>query len=193
MTFDWYARVSADKPLSQGDIILGCPVAALKDGPYDFSAADAYAGLNKLHEIRAEDIIIVSQACDLEHNKLQEVAVCSHRALSEYKSDWKAAQEKRGQKSNADVWKRHCEDIRKGFVWNLAMIDECPDDALKMSHRIVNFHEIFMLPRALIEAFVKAKGNERLRLLPPYREHLSQGFARFFMRVGLPNDIKRNW
>jgi hypothetical protein len=24
-----------------------------------------------------------------------------------------------------------------------------------------------------------------LRLLPPYREHLSQAFARFFMRVGL--------
>jgi hypothetical protein len=29
----------------------------------------------------------------------------------------------------------------------------------------------------------------RLRLLPPYREHLSQSFARFFMRVGLPVDI----
>ncbi len=29
----------------------------------------------------------------------------------------------------------------------------------------------------------------RLRLLPPYREHLAQGFARFFMRVGLPVDI----
>jgi hypothetical protein len=26
-------------------------------------------------------------------------------------------------------------------------------------------------------------------LLPPYREHLSQAFARFFMRVGLPVDI----
>ena len=28
-----------------------------------------------------------------------------------------------------------------------------------------------------------------LRLLPPYGEHLSQAFARFFMRVGLPVDI----
>jgi len=28
-----------------------------------------------------------------------------------------------------------------------------------------------------------------LRLLSPYREHLSQAFARFFMRVGLPVDI----
>jgi hypothetical protein len=28
-----------------------------------------------------------------------------------------------------------------------------------------------------------------LRLLPPYRKHLSQSFARFIMRVGLPIDI----
>jgi len=27
------------------------------------------------------------------------------------------------------------------------------------------------------------------RRLPPYREHLSQAFARYFMRVGLPQDI----
>jgi hypothetical protein len=28
-----------------------------------------------------------------------------------------------------------------------------------------------------------------LRLCPPYREHLAQAFARFFMRVGLPIPI----
>ena len=32
--------------------------------------------------------------------------------------------------------------------------------------------------------------SDRIRVLPPYREHLSQAFARFFMRVGLPQDIK---
>jgi len=32
--------------------------------------------------------------------------------------------------------------------------------------------------------------NERIRLLPPYREHLSQSFARYFMKVGLPQDIE---
>jgi len=29
-----------------------------------------------------------------------------------------------------------------------------------------------------------------LRMLSPYREHLAQGFARYFMRVGLPHDAK---
>jgi hypothetical protein len=37
-------------------------------------------------------------------------------------------------------------------------------------------------------AHVEKLGN-RLRLCPPYREHLAQAFARFFMRVGLPSDI----
>lgn len=40
----------------------------------------------------------------------------------------------------------------------------------------------FLRKRALLD-------SRRLRLLPPYREHLSQAFARFFMRVGLPVDI----
>jgi len=42
-------------------------------------------------------------------------------------------------------------------------------------------------------AFVRqraARADDRLRLLPPYREHLSQAFARYFMRVGLPQDIR---
>jgi len=33
------------------------------------------------------------------------------------------------------------------------------------------------------------KRENRLRLLPPDREHLAQAFARFFMRAGLPIDI----
>lgn len=36
---------------------------------------------------------------------------------------------------------------------------------------------------------IAQKIESRIRLLPPYREHLSQAFARYFMRVGLPQDI----
>ncbi len=59
--------------------------------------------------------------------------------------------------------------------------------------RIVDFHEVFSLPRAFLEAWLLERGEPRLRLRPPYREHLSQAFARFFMRVGLPTDIKKTW
>jgi hypothetical protein len=31
--------------------------------------------------------------------------------------------------------------------------------------------------------------NDRWRLQPPFLEHFSQAFARFFMRIGLPSAI----
>jgi hypothetical protein len=52
----------------------------------------------------------------------------------------------------------------------------------------VDFRRVFSLPLGFMRGLATAQGN-RLRLLPPYREHLSQSFARFFMRVGLPEDI----
>jgi hypothetical protein len=54
--------------------------------------------------------------------------------------------------------------------------------------RIVDFRRVYSLPLAFVRQRV-AMAGDRLRLLPPYREHLSQAFARFFMRVGLPVDI----
>lgn len=56
--------------------------------------------------------------------------------------------------------------------------------------RIVDFHNVYGVPLEFARRFADGKGK-RLRLLPPYREHLSQAFARFFMRVGLPTDIPK--
>jgi hypothetical protein len=64
---------------------------------------------------------------------------------------------------------------------------DVPD--LPMGVRIVDFGHIFSLPKIYVRQFATSLGP-RLRLCPPYREHLSQAFARFFMRVGLPQDIK---
>jgi len=49
------------------------------------------------------------------------------------------------------------------------------------------------VPRSFLDSLLKQRGHSRFRLLPPYREHLSQAFARFFMRVGLPIPIEKNW
>jgi NADPH:quinone reductase-like Zn-dependent oxidoreductase len=67
--------------------------------------------------------------------------------------------------------------------------DASSPDVLSIPHQVVDFHEVFSLPLDFLTAWVQAKGEPRLRLRPPYREHLSQAFARFFMRVGLPDDI----
>jgi hypothetical protein len=54
--------------------------------------------------------------------------------------------------------------------------------------RIVDFRRIYSLPLTFVRKRA-ARTGAGLRLLPPYREHLSQAFARYFMRVGLPRDI----
>lgn len=53
---------------------------------------------------------------------------------------------------------------------------------------IVQFDHPIVLDKEIIANHL-AQQNSRLRLLPPYREHLAQAFARSFMRVGLPIDI----
>jgi hypothetical protein len=59
------------------------------------------------------------------------------------------------------------------------------EDDPKMNWSIVDFHRLWVLPKDLTTALAKASGK-RLRLVSPYREHLGQEFARYFMRVGLP-------
>jgi len=53
---------------------------------------------------------------------------------------------------------------------------------------VVDFKNVYSINRSTLNDTVKNLKN-RIRLLPPYREHLSQAFARYFMRVGLPQDI----
>ena len=62
--------------------------------------------------------------------------------------------------------------------WNIACVD---------------FHEVFTLPRPVLESLLRNLRLVRPQLLPPYREHLSQAFARFFMRVGWPTPVKKTW
>jgi hypothetical protein len=89
------------------------------------------------------------------------------------------------------AWRGEAKRMKDGRIWNLTMLDkwEPAEGGLSIPHMVVDFHEVFSLPLDFLQAWVRARGQARLRLCPPYREHLSQSFARFFMRVGLPQDI----
>lgn len=79
--------------------------------------------------------------------------------------------------------------ILKGYRHRYTMLAESNQPEAPMGVRIVDFGRIFSLPKAFVRQWASDQGK-RLRLCPPYREHLSQAFARFFMRVGLPQDIE---
>jgi hypothetical protein len=82
---------------------------------------------------------------------------------------------------------------KDGYAWNLSILNQSSVTGLEFEHRIVAFHEVFTLPREFLESLLAARGRDRPRLLAPYREHLSQAFARDFMRVGLPVPVDVAW
>ena len=141
------------------------------------------------------DVVVMTQACDLEQNKVKNVVLCPHRALQDYKGKWAEYMTRvnDGKPPSPKAWKRHCDHLRDGHMWNLAILNHASDETLETDHRVVDFQEIYTVPRQFLESFLAERDQQRLRLLPPYREHLSQAFARFFMRVGLPTAIEVAW
>lgn len=194
----WYDAVAPDIPLTQGDIILDCPIIRWANSPVERfeneTLESLLESLDALYEVAKADVIVMSQACDLEQNKIRDVILCPHISLEKYKEHWEKIREKQtGQKPNKKEWTKTCKDISNGYVWNLAMLNQRDVKDLSLTHRIVDFHNVYTLPRTFLESLLQVKSQSRLCLRPPYREHLSQAFARFFMRVGLPTGIKPVW
>ena len=79
-----------------------------------------------------------------------------------------------------DTW----DEVRKGKYSFFHLLHQCTLPELPLDFMLVDFHKVFTLGVDLVRQFAKKKGK-RPRLLPPYREHMSQAFARLFMRVGL--------
>lgn len=189
----WYEKIEAPAKLTQGDIIHDCPLVSWKAEGLQLSGREEAEVLRGMtHTIKA-DTVVMTQACDLEHGKVRNVVLCPHSSLTEYREAWKATMESKRQNPSNKAWRSHCEDIRDGFVWNLAILNAGGTGTIETEHRVVDFHEIFTAPRDFLESLLEQRGQPRLRLLPPYREHLSQAFARFFMRVGLPVQVSQAW
>lgn len=187
MSDPWYDVVSSDARITQGDLILGCPVAAWKDG---FAADPNEPGaLVGGIETVAVDVVVMSQACDLEYDKITNVILCPHRSLAEFRAAWEASLRERQQNPTTKAWTRVFADLREGYLWNLSLLNNALVEGRAIEHRVVDFHEVFSIPRSFLEEFCRHRAERRFRLRPPYREHLSQAFARFFMRVGLPMPV----
>ncbi len=157
----------------------------------DSVAEDLSLGEHMIAEAR--DLVVMTQACDLEHAKVTSVVLCPHYGLGEFKAAWDEDQRGKGQNPTAKAWRRYCDDICEGTLWNLNLLNAQSGDGIELEHRIVDFHEVFTLPRPVLESLLQTRGRDRPQLLPPYREHLSQAFARFFMRVGLPTPVTKTW
>lgn len=165
----WYSTVRSSESPQQGDFILRCQifqpkVEAIKNGEKIPVTAKEY------------DVIILSQSCDLISEKIKLVLVCPFYTLTELgetDSNYKSPAKK-----NA---------LKNGFVVGMHLLEKCDINNCN-DYLVVDFKSTYAVPLEFLKNIISDRGD-RIRLMPPYREHLSQAFARFFMRVGLPMDI----
>lgn len=165
-SYPWYAAMAGDD-LEQGDILESCPVFL---PPSDLAS---HVRSEAIFRWETRDLILMSQSCDLVRGreKITDVLFCAV---------WK--------RSEINLALDQLEQVRKGGVPTLHILAECSLNSLQREVSVVDFRCVHSLPVQFVRERCVSTGR-RLRLLPPYREHLSQAFARFFMRVGLPVDI----
>ena len=193
MSDSWYEEIEPGTKLMQGDLIFGCPLVSWKSEALQVSGSGDTEVLHTMTEAILADTVVMTQACDLDQDKVQNVVLCPHITVTEYFDAWRTEMQSKGNNPTNKAWRSHCEVICDGFIWNLALLNAGKTLTLGTEHRIVDFHDIFTVPRTFLEALLRQRGQQRLRLLPPYREHLSQAFARFFVRVGLPTPVSAIW
>lgn len=166
--YPWY-RLVKGTDLAQGDLLPECPVVI----PASQVADEMQA------RVVFYDVVIMSQSCDLAHGKLDLVLVCPFWALREMESRSEFLASRAGK-----------EALRQGNMTGYHLLNRCGIPGHETDCLVVDFRNVYGVPFDFLRSFAEAKGD-RVRLLSPYKEHLSQGFARFFMRVGLPVDIPR--
>jgi hypothetical protein len=171
--YPWYAVVNEDV-LEQGDMLRRCAVFFPPNG--------TLTGRETPDESTAEfdwverDLIVISQTCDLVkgREKVTEVLLCAFWTCDEVGGHLATPRGK--------------EDARRGNLPAYHMLAPCNLSGFELDVAVVDFRRVYSLPLDYLREFATETGD-RIRLLPPYREHLAQAFARFFMRVGLPIDI----
>ena len=171
--YPWYVAVSGDE-LEQGDILENCPVFSPPD---ELAIPSAKSESQVPFRCKDTDVIVMSQTCDLAkgREKLDYVLLCEVWPLADL-IDIPPFSDRRNR-----------EYARRGWLPGFHMLAECKLEEHDHDVRLVDFRRLYSLPLTFVRA--RAAATSRIRLLPPYREHLSQAFARSFMRVGLPADI----
>jgi hypothetical protein len=159
--YAWYRAVTGEQ-LEQGDLLRKCPHYRPVAGNLD---EDLY------------DVILLSHSCDLANDKLVTLQACPVWSLDALGEQIEYLKSRRGK-----------EDLRRGNLPGYHLLNRCELKSLEHDFLVVDFRALFGVPLATVKQLVSQQ-SPRLRLLPPYREHLAQAFARFFMRVGLPIDV----
>ncbi len=174
-SYPWFQTVDGNS-LEQGDLLRGFDVPV----PIVIVAA---GGAELQVELKTFDLVVMTQSCDIQNGKIRSLLLCPVFDLWKFVEAAKAG----GENWGAD----QREKLRHGNLPGYHLISDADQDGLSLPVSVVDFHEVYSAPTVLVRQFIATAGR-RLRLCPPYKEHLAQAFARFFMRVGLPISIAKD-
>lgn len=173
-SYPWYRTVD-DSSLEQGDLLQDFDVAV--------PVVSAGSGGAELQiELKTFDVVVMTQSCDIENGKVPSLLLCPVFDLWRFVESAKAGGENWGSEQR--------DKLRQGNLPGYHLISDADQDGQSLPVSVVDFHEVYTAPTILVRGFISTAGK-RLRLCPPYKEHLAQAFARFFMRVGLPVAISK--
>ena len=170
--YPWYS-VANGPELEQGDVLVDVPVPVINATSEDEVSNEGFLP----GRIDTFDLIVMTQSCDIPKNSVKHLILCPIWTLNEaanINSEFGTP----GGRNN----------LRLGRVFAYHLLNKCELEGYERDHVIVGFERIIERPKDTMIRFAEAQGD-RIRLMPPYREHLAQAFARFFMRIGLPIDI----
>lgn len=171
--FKWYKIVEGDE-LEQGDFLNDVPILIQPD-TIPVVIENLSSVEIDIDSILLYNVIIMTQSCDF--NKMRGEDLVTLCPRSPYSSLY-----------GKERWK----PLKQGRVVGAHLLDKCDLRRHEFEYQVVDLTRIFSVPYGFLKGFASHQG-ERIRLLPPYREHLSQSFARRFMRVGLPIDLPRDY
>lgn len=168
MQYSWYDDVSNSPELEQGDLIPACPIIIPPS-----TIIEVGSELNV--KVELIDSIILSQSCDLAHKKLNIVLVSPYHNLNDFLSNF-----------NIGERPRIIKELKRGIQPGYHLLNKINDSG---DYLVVDFRNVYGIHIENLK-YKASSFATRVRLLPPYKEHLSQAFARYFMRVGLPQDLE---
>jgi len=174
--FPWYGiSRDQDKP-QQGDLLRNVPIVQVRE-------ILPKPGEEVTPVIKFYDMIVLSQSCDLAHNgKVKRVQLAPVETLKRF-----AKNDKRF--NDPDNEPDLLNELRKNNIPRYYLLNYNRKRTFgKTGYLVIDFGNVHSISVRTLQALCVDQ-PKRVRLLSPYKEQMSQQFARFYMRVGLPEDI----
>lgn len=178
-TYEWYEKIAQFDSFEQGDFFDDIPIIVPSRWDVDENAGNpALQALAERH-----NLVLMTQSCDLiKYNESDQVLLCP-------RLDYVKAKEKQRSFEGTNGWR----NLVAGRIVGAHILNKSTIEGHRFDYQIVDMRRVFSLPIEFLKGYSRSHAASRIRLLPPYREHLAQAFARQFMRVGLPIDLPREY